>query len=174
MVPRDGDTKARGLGTTRALDVDTVIFCIGDKVDEKFGLPVEWNAYVKNAEPAYPVDDVSYEVFDPVLKQPIRGVFVAGWSRQASSGLVGVTRKDGESGAVAVLQYLQSLAPLADATQILANVNHRLVQLQHPVVSKEDVWKVEAAEQARAESQGVEDFKFDSNAEMLELLTKST
>ncbi|MBK8421716.1 MAG: hypothetical protein IPL17_23460 [Anaerolineales bacterium] len=35
----------------RHLDVDTVIFAIGDKVDVNFGLPTEWNEFIKNKEP---------------------------------------------------------------------------------------------------------------------------
>ena len=120
LIPANGDTKARGTGVKRVSDVDTVIFCIGDKVDESFGLPVQWNAFVKNPSPEYPVDGLSYEAFDPEAQKPLDGIFVAGWSREASSGLVGLARKDGERGAKAVLQYLQTLPPLSDAQSILA------------------------------------------------------
>ncbi|MCI0555369.1 MAG: FAD-dependent oxidoreductase, partial [Anaerolineae bacterium] len=48
LVSSNGDTKAKGTGNKRRLDVETVIFAIGDKVDESFGLPVEWNEFVKN------------------------------------------------------------------------------------------------------------------------------
>jgi ferredoxin--NADP+ reductase len=98
LVPRNGDTKAQRLGTKRVLDVDTVVFCIGDRVDEAFGLPVQWNEYVKNPDPKFPVDCCSYEAYDPDVDKPIEGVFFAGWSREASSGLVGVARKDGGCG----------------------------------------------------------------------------
>jgi len=98
LVLKNDVTKAKSLGTTDVLDVDTVIFCIGDRVDDSLGLPVEWNAFVKNPEPRFPVDGISYEAYDPEKKAPIEGVFVAGWSREASNGLVGVARKDGEHG----------------------------------------------------------------------------
>jgi len=48
LVADDGDTKAKRLGTKRVIPVDTVIFCIGDRVDENFGLAVRWNEFVKN------------------------------------------------------------------------------------------------------------------------------
>ena len=37
------------------IPADTVIFCIGDRVDEELGLPVRWNEFVKNPEPRFPV-----------------------------------------------------------------------------------------------------------------------
>lgn len=69
LVEKDGKVSARGTGIKRQLDVDTVIFAIGDKVDESFGLPTQWNEFVKNKEPRFPVDGVSYE-------STIDGVFV--------------------------------------------------------------------------------------------------
>jgi ferredoxin--NADP+ reductase len=66
------------------------------------------NAFVKNPNPLHPMEGLSFEAFDPDLNRPIDRVFVAGWSREASSGLVGIARKDGENGARAVLDYLQS------------------------------------------------------------------
>ncbi|TFG72131.1 MAG: hypothetical protein E4H27_03205, partial [Anaerolineales bacterium] len=90
----DGSTRSVSLGTTHTLDVDTVIFCIGDKVSETFGLPVKWDSFVKHPAPHFPVDNISYEVYDPVAGAPVEGVFVAGWAREASKGQVGLARKD--------------------------------------------------------------------------------
>ncbi len=163
----NGDTKARGTGVKRVMDVDTVIFAIGDRVDENFGLPVQWNAFVKNPNPSYPVDGISYEAFDPETNKPIEGIFVAGWSREASSGLVGVARKDGERGARAVLQYLETVSIPEDAASLL---EARLRQLGKPVVTKDDIARLEAAEHAEAERQGLEEFKFARNEEMLEAM----
>ena len=166
LVPKNGDTKAKGLGTRRVLDVDTVIFCIGDKVDETFGLPVQWNEFVKNPEPSYPVGGVSYEAFDPQAGQPLEGIFVAGWSREASSGLVGVARKDGEIGAKAVLQYLQTLTPLKNIAGELKDFEGHLARLKKPVVRKPDLWKLDEVERAEAARLGLETFKFATNQEM--------
>jgi ferredoxin--NADP+ reductase len=98
LTLKDGDTKARGTGNKRKLDVETVVFAIGDKVDESFGLPVEWNEFVKNPNPRFPIEGVSFE-------SPIEDVFVGGWSRKASDGLVGYARKDGTNASKAVWQY---------------------------------------------------------------------
>ena len=110
LVLANGDTKARGTGVRFIMDVDTVIFAIGDRVDDQFGLPVQWNEFVKNPNPSYPVDDISFEAYDQEAGAPLSGIFVAGWSREASSGLVGIARKDGERGARALLQYLENSA----------------------------------------------------------------
>ncbi len=167
LIPHNGDTKARGTDVHRTLDVDTVVFCIGDRVDEQFGLPVKWNEFVKNPTPAYPVDDLSYEAFDPETNQPLKDVFVAGWSREASSGLVGVARKDGERGAKAVLQYLHTFAPSPDALAHLHALQARLDTLGKPVVTKTAVARLFEAEESEAARQGLEEFKFRSNEEML-------
>jgi ferredoxin--NADP+ reductase len=165
LVLRNGGTKAERLGTFRRLEVNTVIFCIGDKVDANFGLPIEWNEFVKNPQPRYPVEGISYEVFDPEKQQPIEGVFVAGWARKASSGLVGVARKDGTRGAQAVWKYLQTLEPMEVVP--MEDVIQRVKGLGRSVVTWEDIQKLEQVEQQEAERQGLEEFKFDSNQEML-------
>jgi ferredoxin--NADP+ reductase len=172
LVPKNGDTKAQRLGTKRILPMDTVIFCIGDRVDEDFGLPVRWNEYVKNPAPAFPVNDNSYEAFNPEDEKPVGQVFVAGWSREASSGLVGVARKDGENGAQAVLQFLNTLHPQADIPKMLEEFRSRLSQLDKAVVSKEEWARLEAVEVEEAERKGLEEFKFASNEEMMEAIDK--
>jgi ferredoxin--NADP+ reductase len=150
--------------------VDTVIFCIGDKVDDDFGLPVQWNEFVKSPNPQFPVDEISYEAYDPEAGKSIQGVFVAGWSREASSGLVGVARKDGERCARAVMQYLQTVKPKAQADEILRLIRERLSELPKPVVTQEHLPLLIAAERAKAAELGVEDFKFATNEEMLQVM----
>jgi ferredoxin--NADP+ reductase len=167
LVWTGDDTKARHLGTRRLIEVDTVIFCIGDKVDDTFGLPVQWNAFVKNPEPRFPVDDISYEAYDPQAGQPIPDVFVTGWSREASSGLVGIARKDGERGARAVVQYLETLEPVEPVQAVLDRLAARLQKLDKPVINKGDILRLEAIEAGEAARLGLEEFKFTSNQEML-------
>ncbi len=167
LVPRDGDTQARGLGTCHTLSVDTVIYCIGDRVDEKFGLPTKGNEYIKNPKPLYPVDDLSYEAFDPKAGRPVEGIFVAGWAREASSGLVGVARKDGENGASAVLQYLQGKKPDIDEAGLMARLESAIQKQGRPIVRYSDIQRLEVMEQAEAEQLGVEEFKMSTNEEML-------
>lgn len=160
LIESHGDTKAKGTGNKRRLDVETVVFAIGDKVDESFGLPVEWNEFVKNEAPRFPIDGISYE-------SPFEDVFVGGWSRKASSGLVGYARKDGTNASKAVWQYLQTKQPVEPNT---AAVAEKMKSLGKPIVVKEDVRKLEGIEQAEAQKRGLEAFKFSSNEEMLQAI----
>ena len=157
LIERDGKTSAKGIGNRRMIDMDTVIFAIGDRVDESFGLPTEWNEFIKAREPRFPVDGLSYE-------STVEGVFVGGWSRKASDGLVGYARKDGINASKAVWQYLQTKQPGgANLDAVLA----KLRGLDKPIVLKDDVKKLEAVEIVEAQKRGLEEFKFDNNEEML-------
>jgi ferredoxin--NADP+ reductase len=160
LVEANGDTKAKGTGIKRRLDVETVIFAIGDKVEEGFGLPIEWNEFVKSPNPRFPIDGNSYE-------SPTEDVFVGGWSRKASSGLVGLARKDGTNAAKAVWQYLQTKPPIQPNTEALSA---KLKSLGKPLVMKEHLKKLEETELAQAKQQGLEAFKFGTNDEMLKVM----
>jgi ferredoxin--NADP+ reductase len=155
------------------LDVDTVIFCIGDRVDEAFGLPVIRNEFVKNPEPLYPVDGLSFEGFDPEQNLPLEGIFVAGWAREASSGLVGVARKDGEHGARSVLEYLRARHKRLPHSEIEYR-RRKLLELIElggkPVIRKEDVFQLRKIEKSEAAQRGLEEYKMQCNEEMLEAL----
>jgi ferredoxin--NADP+ reductase len=164
LVLKDGETKARGTGNRRILDVETVIFAIGDKVDETFGLPIEWNEFVKNPAPKYPVDGLSYEAFDPQAGKPIEGIFVGGWSRKASEGLVGYARKDGTNASKAVWEYLQSMQPDSSA---LEAITAKVMGMRKPAITKADILRLEAVEAQEAQKRGLEEFKFSTNEEML-------
>ncbi len=168
LARANDDTKARGTGHRRVLDVDTVIFAIGDRVDEAFGLPLQNGEFAKNPQPRFPVDGISYEAFDPETNMPIPDIFLAGWARVASTGLVGVARKDGERGAKALLAYLRTMEPCQE--NCLDQLPQRLQDLGQPVITKADVKRLEELEHAEANRLGVEEFKFASNEEMLEIL----
>lgn len=170
LIPRNGDTKAKGTGVKRVLDVDTVIFCIGDRVEETFGLPIEWNEFIKNPNPNFPIEGVSYEVYDPETKKEIEGIFVAGWAREASSGLVGIARKDGERGARALYQYLQTQPPAENIAETLEKLKEYLQGIDKPIIVKEYIQRLELAEQAEAERLGLEEFKFATNEDMLSMM----
>ncbi len=146
------------------MDCDSVVFCIGDKVDANFGLPIEWDEFAKHPEPRYPVDGISYEAHDPEGNRDLSNIFLAGWSRKASDGLVGVARKDGTHGATAVMQYLGDAAAASTDTQALQD---KLAALDKTVVVNADIPELFAAEAKVAEEKGVEEFKYDSNEEML-------
>ena len=106
LVSRDGGTSAKTTDKTSDLEVDTLIFAIGDMHDQSVGLPFGPSGYVTNSclEPG-----ASYEVFDPGVSKVVPGTFVVGWARKPSEGLVGIARHDGEVGAARVLQYLSEV-----------------------------------------------------------------
>ncbi|MBX3037095.1 MAG: FAD-dependent oxidoreductase [Anaerolineales bacterium] len=161
LVHENGHTSAKGTGKKHLLDVDTVIFAIGDKVDDSFGLPAKWNEFIKNETPKFPIDNISYE-------STIEGVFVGGWSRKASEGLVGYARKDGTHAAKAVLAYLQTKEAGNKLTP--DDVKNKLNGLNKAIITKEDIKKLEAVEAEEAKKRGLEEFKFTSNDEMLKVM----
>jgi ferredoxin--NADP+ reductase len=167
LVAKDGQVKSRGTGHTRTIDVETVIFAIGDKVDESFGLPVASNEFVKNPTPRFPMDNLSYEAFDPKTNSSIPDVFMGGWSRQASEGLVGIARKDGINAAKAVEQFLQTIQPI---TPNLKGIAEKMKSLPGPVITKDEIKKLEMVEEAEAQKRGLEEFKFATNEEMLQAI----
>ena len=108
VLRADGATGAKATEKTAVLDVDTLIFAIGDKQDPGLGLPMGPDGYAtkpnveSNSEPVY-------EMWDPQTGKPIDGTFVAGWARRASTGLVGIARHDGENAAGEVIEYLKTV-----------------------------------------------------------------
>jgi ferredoxin/flavodoxin---NADP+ reductase len=168
LVLEDGLVKARGLGTYRVLDVDTVIFAIGDAVDSGLGLPISAGEFSKNPSPRFPMDGNSYEAYDPKGDQDLSDIFVAGWARKASTGLVGIARRDGTNGAKSILQYLATRPVIDDAP--IKNLEKRLSRLEKPSVNKECLATLLEAEHQQALQSGVEDFRFEHNQEMLTVM----
>ena len=167
-------TKPRGLRTFDMLEVDTVIYCIGDQVDPGLGLPVKWGAYVTHPHPRFPVEGTSYEAYDPEKEEAIEGIFVAGWARQPSKGLVGTARKDGRHGAQALLHYLRTQSTLSpeEMEARLNALRARFRELDKPVVTEEDWFRLLEVERREAERRGVPEFKFATNEEMLRAIGK--
>jgi ferredoxin--NADP+ reductase len=171
VAQESGEPKAVGLKTYREIAADTVVFCIGDRVDAGLGLPLDkWGDFAKNPQPRYPIDEISYEAYNPELQQPLEGVFLAGWARQASTGLVGAARKDGTNAAHAVIAYLD--AKPAAVKDALAALRSKAVEFKAPLVGNADLDKLEAIEAAQATERKLPEFKFDTNEEMLAAMGK--
>ncbi len=166
LVGVDGTVKARGTGNTHQIEADTIIFAIGDTVDKDFCVPIFNDAYMSAPQPRFAVEGVSYEAFNPDTNQPIERVFLAGWARQASTGLVGVARRDGERAAEAVLQFLRSQEPMHDLDSVVEKFEQRLVETHERVVDKIHLEKLAVAESTEAHKLGLDDFKFATNEEM--------
>ena len=176
LVPKGEDFSARSLGTHYDLPVDTVIFAVGDSADAQLGLPYSGSAYVKNPVPdATNAGDEAYQVYNPATEQRLTDTFVIGWSRQASDGLVGKAKQDGERGVAVVQRFLESQASgsAANAGENFAALEELLKSRGVRTVSYADVQKLEAVEQAAAAQRGLEFFKHGSNAEMLKAIAPS-
>jgi ferredoxin/flavodoxin---NADP+ reductase len=164
----DGTTRPIGTGKCTTLDVDTVIFAIGDLVDKRIGLPINYGEFFLNTSPRFPVNESTYEVTDPTTGQIIPDVFLAGWARRPSVGLVGSARKDAIFAAQVVAQYLETLTPSEKPVHQI--VLDRLSELEKPVIDKIILQRLEDLERQRALEIGVDTFKYYSNAEMLRAL----
>lgn len=161
----------RGAGTYHDIECDSVIFAIGDKVDETLGLPCTGTEYIRSPNPDPDnAGDEAYQVFDPEADQVCEGLFVIGWSRQASDGVVGKAKQDGERGMAVVNRYLQRREPGSSATspaEKLAKLRQLLESRGVRVVSYTDVQKLEAIEREESQRRGVEFFKHITDEDML-------
>jgi hypothetical protein len=83
---------------------------------------------------------------------------------------VGVARKDGENGAKAVLEYLQSAPTLINPNSILDEFKAKLDRLNKPIIHKSDVQKLVEAENSEAQKSGLPAYKYGTNDEMLAVM----
>ncbi|HEU0185537.1 MAG TPA: FAD-dependent oxidoreductase [Blastocatellia bacterium] len=180
LVKRGDSLSAKGAGEFYDIECDTVVFAIGDRVDETLGLPCSGVEYVKNPnpDPDNPGDE-AYQVFDPETGKVLPGLFVIGWSRQASDGVVGRAKLDGERGMAVVNRYLEKIAPLA--TSSAENLPEKIAALREFLQSRgvrpidySDVRKLEAVEKQESQKRGVEFFKYFTDEEMLAAIDRAT
>jgi len=167
-LERKGDRiTAVGTGLTSVFPCDTVVFAVGDRVDEHAGLPYRDGLYL-----TVPGDDPAgaYEVLDETAGKARAGVYVVGWARKASDGVVGRARLDAETGIRHVAAFLagRPKRSLADAERAVAALRRALDARGTAVVDYPAVQRLEAAERARAAVDRVEEFKFSSDREMLD------
>ena len=173
-LERKGDRiNAVGTGEISRIPCDTVVFAVGDRVDERFGLPYRDGLYVTSPDVGQD-PGAAYQVWDPQTGQPLAGIFVVGWARRASDGVVGRAKLDAETGIKRVLAWLASppMRPAAEAERVIAAVRAALDQTGVPYVTYQDVLRIEEEERARAARAGFEEHKFKSDAEMLALLRR--
>ncbi len=163
LVAKDGGTAAKATDKTIELDVDTMIFAIGDVADPTVGLPYEKGGYVTKPDPG--VENTLYEVFDPANGTVMAGTYVVGWARKASEGLVGIARHDAEVGAAQVLKYLETVSSgsALSVEQVLDKLHRKSLQ----VVAKPELALLGKVEERIAQERGVPSFKFGDNKLML-------
>jgi ferredoxin--NADP+ reductase len=171
LEPKGDDTAAVGLKQYYEFPVDSVVFAVGDKVDETVGLPYKNGIFVTNPnKTGNDPDDALFQAYDEKSGQVVEGLFLAGWARKASEGLVGIAKRDGDWCAEVVTRYLATKAPLsrAAAESIHAKLQATLKDKKSQPVDLEGLKVLDAAEKAHtASSDAIGEFKFASNADML-------
>ncbi|HEX3741518.1 MAG TPA: FAD-dependent oxidoreductase [Terriglobales bacterium] len=163
LVNRNGSVAAESTNATAELDVDTMIFAIGDQHDPCLGLPFGPDGYVTNPDTTNP--SAKYEVFDPATKEVLENTYVVGWARKPSEGLVGIARHDGESGGAHVLQRLESREerPTASVDEIKRTLERQGIR----IVSKCDLLSLQGAEERQAVLRDLASYKFYDDDAML-------
>ena len=95
------------------------------------------------------------------------GWFAAGWARLASDGLVGKARKDGEVACEHIEVYLETQAPRDGRP--LESLDDVLEARGHSAVDWAGYLAIRERENVVAQTRGLEDFRFESNEDMLAL-----
>ena len=163
LLKRDDNIACKTTGKTAEIDVDTLIFAIGDSHDPSLGLPFASGYYACNPDEAVPSS--KYQVFDPHTLSPCEGYFLVGWARKPSEGLVGIARHDGETGAAHVIEYLKNASARRSAN--VDEIARFLEQRGVRAVNKADLPFLRTAEEQEAKQRGITFFKFSDDEEML-------
>jgi ferredoxin/flavodoxin---NADP+ reductase len=173
LVVENGRTAPKGTGQKVELALDCVIYAIGDEVDASLGLPFNRGAFITSPEvlPGDP-NPAQYQAFNPETKQALDGIFVIGWSRNASVGLVGVAKQDAERGIKVVNRYL-ALKEGMEAEVVQHKIERVLDKLEENKVSfvtKDDLAVLEAREKEEAQKLNTWEYKYSSDDDMLEII----
>jgi len=174
LVPKGEDTAAVGLKEFYEYPLDSIVFAVGDKVDETVGLPYKDGVFITNPNKTdNDPDDSLFQAYDETTSKILDGVFLAGWARKASEGLVGIAKRDGEWCAEVVARYLATKAPESHAeAKVVLDKLHDIFKTRksHPV-DLAGLKALEAAEKAHAGTTDcIGEFKFTANPEMLNLI----
>jgi len=172
LDPKGEDTVAVGLKQYYDFPCDAVVFAVGDKVDETVGLPYKGGLFVTNPnKTGNDPDDALFQAYDEAAGKVVEGVFLAGWARKASEGLVGVAKRDGDWCAEVVERYLVTKSAGAPAKVVLDKLHNLLKSRKSQPIDVKGLRKLEAAEKAHTgESDSIGEFKYASNRDMISLI----
>jgi ferredoxin--NADP+ reductase len=172
LEPKGQDTAAVGLKQCYEFPCDSVVFAVGDRVDDTLGLPYKNGMFVTNPKSSgNDPDDSLFQAYDEGSGNIIEGVFLTGWARKASEGLVGIAKRDGEWCAEVLTRYLDTQTPRGrDAVQgVLRRLRGVLHERNVQAVGADGLRLLEGAEKACANTQGcIGEFKFATNQDMLQ------
>ena len=174
LEPKGEDTAAVGLKHYYEFPCDSVVFAVGDKVDETVGLPYKGGVYVTSPnKTSNDPDDALFQAYDEASGKIVDGVFLAGWARKASEGLVGVAKRDGDWCAEVVLRYLATKTAANPANAVLEKLRTLLKERKSRPVDVRGLRALETAEKGHKEpTDCIGEFKFVTNQEMLALIER--
>ncbi|SPP66248.1 FAD-dependent oxidoreductase [Nitrospira lenta] len=176
LEPKGTDTAAVGLKQYYEFPCDAVVFAVGDKVDETVGLPYKNGLFVTNPNKTNnDPDDALFQAYDEATGKPVDGVFLTGWARKASEGLVGVAKRDGEWCAEVVTRYLEAKNPgqPASAKTVTDTLTNLLKERKSRPVNLAGLKALDAAEKAHSGATDcIGEFKYATNQEMLNLIDR--
>jgi len=173
LEPKGDDFSAVGMKQYYEFPCDSVVFAVGDKVDETVGLPYKNGSFITNpVHSNNDPDDALFQAYDEASGKVVEGVFLTGWARKASEGLVGIAKRDGEWCTEVLTRYLetQDAQETGTITGILQRFRSLLQQREVPAIDAEGLRLLEAAERDQRLGECIGEFKFASNEEMLGLI----
>lgn len=170
------DTVAVGLKKYYEFPCDAVIFAVGDKVDETVGLPYKGGLFITNPnKTGNDPDDSLFQAYDEASGKIMDGVFLAGWARKASEGLVGIAKRDGDWCAEVVRRYLATKSPGSHtgAKIVLDKLASILKAHKSHPVDLEGLRILDSNEKTHwSEKECIGEFKYTSNQEMIDLIER--
>jgi len=178
LEPKGQDTAAVGLKQYYEFPCDSVVFAVGDRVDDTLGLPYKNGIFVTNpSSSGNDPDDALFQTFDEASGKVIEGIFLTGWARKASEGLVGIAKRDGEWCAEVVTRYLDTRASAERGAVegVLRRLRDLLKERHVQTVGVEGLRSLELAEKACTATQGsIGEFKLATNQDMLQHTLQKT
>ncbi|MBI3355593.1 MAG: FAD-dependent oxidoreductase [Nitrospirae bacterium] len=174
LDPKGDDTVAIGLKQYYEFPCDAVVFAVGDKVDETVGLPYKSGMFVTNPnKTGNDPDDSLFQAYDEAVGKVVEGVFLAGWARKASEGLVGIAKRDGDWCAEVVTRYLATKVTGSQAKVVLDKLHAILKNRKSRPVDVKGLRALEAAEKShKGMTDCIGEFKYASNQEMIALIER--
>ncbi|HKN86496.1 MAG TPA: FAD-dependent oxidoreductase [Nitrospiraceae bacterium] len=171
LEPKGQDTAAVGLKQYYEFPCDSVVFAVGDRVDDTLGLPYKNGMFVTNpTSTGNDPDDALFQAYDEATGKIVEGIFLTGWARKASEGLVGIAKRDGEWCAEVLTRYLETQALRdRDAMQgVVRRLRDLLQERKIQAVGVDGLRLLERAEKACTNTQDcIGEFKFATNQDML-------
>jgi ferredoxin--NADP+ reductase len=169
VLRADGSTASKDSGKRAQIEVDTLIFAIGDTHDANIGLPMGKDGYATRPDESATGKPV-FEVWDSSASRVFPGRFVAGWARLASTGLVGIARHDGEMCATEAIEFLKDSQDGDTLSE--DEIRNRLEAKGLQTVDKMDLALLARAEERERLAHPSGTYNYRENAAMLKAIAE--